>query len=593
MSFKSQISDTLDPAHLSIITLEYYFYAALCFTQLYDESSLPAEFFELQKKIAFFAELCPSNFSQQDALISAEIARVRGHNLEAIDFYERAIELCKRNSLIHHEAVAFELAARFYLNRKFLTSGYAYMREARYCYLRWGAHAKVQQLDGLYPQLVEVTAGPSGTTFIADVKQIDMISVLKASQAISKDLVLGRFLNDLMQIMLEYAGARKGYLILPHDGKFSIEAQGDFGQEEIKIQSVKPRPIEDEKNLPVSVINYVIRTLERVLLDDAKTTSIFSSDPYLSKVRPKSVLCLPIIRQGKLLAALYLDNSLISGAFTSDRLSILELLAAQAAISLENARLYSEAQEAIHLREEFLVVAAHEFRTPLTPLRLQIQTLKRLSDRDLLKQYPKEKLDSMLEMSDRRLTGLSSKIEELLDASRLSMRNLSLHFETVNLLEQIREELLIHQDEIASSKSTVEVFAQEPIIGNWDRFRLEQVIGNLLSNAIKYGGGKAIQITTRLEGCHAVIQVQDHGIGIREEDQKKIFDRFERAVSSEKFSGWGLGLYIVRQIVEAHQGEVHVQSKLGEGSTFTVTLPLFPQTSEGVGLTYADNWMHK
>ncbi len=241
------------------------------------------------------------------------------------------------------KALAYEVAARFYAARGFETIADAYLRNARYCYLRWGADGKVQQLDQLYPHL----AAPEGqrpvslnTTIGTPVGQLDAETVAKASQALSSEIVLPKLIERLMRIAVEHAGAGRGLLILMRGGEPRIEAEATTGAGRIEVTvrdtSVAP------SDLPQSVLHYVIRTQESVLLGDASVDNVYSKDEYVRQKRSKSLLCLPIVKQAKLAGALYLENNLTPGAFTPSRVTVLRMLASQAAISMENAALYTD-----------------------------------------------------------------------------------------------------------------------------------------------------------------------------------------------------------------------------------------------------------
>ncbi|OQW90916.1 MAG: hypothetical protein BWK79_18365, partial [Beggiatoa sp. IS2] len=305
-----------------------------------------------------WADHAPANYAHKHALVQAEISHITGNFLETRDLFDHAVTLAVNSGYLQDEALANELAARFYLNRNQKHVARHYLRDAIYAYLRWGAVAKVQQLEQKYPDLLAQTTmtamvtNPLSTlsTFstlstLATRTQhsfggygaLDFMSVLKASQVLSGNIVLDKLLSDLMRIIIENAGAEYGYLILEKRGQWFIEAEGHVGQAQITVlQSVPLVPT----NLPLSVINYVNNTQESVVLNNAAHEGDFTKDSYILNRQPKSVLCFPLLNQGKLQGILYLENNLITSAFTPDRIQILGLLSIQAAISIENARLY-------------------------------------------------------------------------------------------------------------------------------------------------------------------------------------------------------------------------------------------------------------
>lgn len=238
----------------------------------------------------------------------------------------------------------------------------------------------------------------------------------------------------------------------------------------------------------------------------------------------------------------------------------------------QNARL--EAQKAVNARDEFLSIASHELKTPLTTLALQTQLLNRLIEQGRLTTLSKEKQQDMLRISRQHLERLSLLIDSLLDVSRIGVGKISLKKVDINLYTLIDDILKHFQMEFKEKGCSVTLTGDTNIIGHWDKLRLEQVIVNLISNAIKFGAGKPIAVKTFVEKGKAKFSVRDMGIGISKENQTRIFERFERAVSVNSFGGLGLGLYIVKELVETHGGHISVESELGEGATFIVELPL-------------------
>ena len=295
-----------------------------------------------QEQLREWAENYPPTFADKHTLVLAEIARIEKRDADALRLYEQAIHLARENGFVQNEGLAHELAAQYYLARGLETAGYAHLRNARNCYDRWGAHGKVKQLDERYPRLREGRTPASSATIGPPVGQLDVETVVKASQAISSEMVLPRLIEKLVRIAVENAGAERGLLILIRGGEPRIEAEAITGPGGIEV-AVRQAAV-TPSDLPQSALHYVIRTQERVLLDDASADNVYSKDEYVRQKRSRSVLCLPIVKQAKLVGALYLENNLTPGAFTPDRVTVLQLLASQAAISLENAALYSDLQ---------------------------------------------------------------------------------------------------------------------------------------------------------------------------------------------------------------------------------------------------------
>jgi signal transduction histidine kinase len=230
--------------------------------------------------------------------------------------------------------------------------------------------------------------------------------------------------------------------------------------------------------------------------------------------------------------------------------------------------------EAIKLREDFLSIASHELKTPITPLQLQLQGFLRMIDTGRLNATPMARIKSMLEISDAQVNRLARLIGQLLDVSRIREGRFIVEAQQVDLAETVYEVVEQLSHELEASECKVKLRLADNVLGHWDRLRIEQVMINLISNATKYAAGKPIEIEVRQDGDEAVLSVRDQGMGIAKEDQKRIFERFERAVPIKNYGGLGLGLYITREIVQLHQGSISVESSPGKGATFTVRLPL-------------------
>jgi PAS domain S-box-containing protein len=326
---------------------DYELYSALSRAALWDSapSDQRREHFEAlaahYQRLAIWAEYCPENFQDRVTLVGAEIARIERRSLDAEELYEQAIRSARANGFVHNEALAYEVASRFYAARGFEDIAEMYLVKARDGYLLWGADGKVRQLEARYPQLAVADPRDGTRAATSPDQQLDVAAVVKASQALSSEMLLPRLIERLMTIALQNAGAERGLLILPHESDYRIEAEARADGEEIVLQyGVAASPA-----VPESIVRYVMRTRESVILDDAAKQNLFSEDPYLSLRRQRSILCLPLIRQGTLVGLLYLENALASHVFTPDRTRLLELLAGQAAISLENTRLYSDLGE--------------------------------------------------------------------------------------------------------------------------------------------------------------------------------------------------------------------------------------------------------
>ncbi len=329
---------------------EYRFYAALARAAYCNATSADQHPQHLEalaahhRQLEIWAHHCPENFGNRVALVSAEIARIEERHLDAERLYEESIRLAREHGFIHNEGIAGELAARYYAARGLETIAQAYLRNARYCYLRWGADGKVRQLDESYPHLQEEVSPSRPTNTIgASVEQLDLTTVMRVSQAVSGEIVLEKLIDTLMRTALEHAGAQRGLLIVPHGGAQQLEAEATTSGDTITVRFHQASISAAE--MPESVLHYVVRTQESVILDDALTQSVFSADEYIRQNRVRSVLCLPLIKQATLIGVLYLENNLTPRVFTPARSAVLKLIASQAAISLENAHLYTDLKQ--------------------------------------------------------------------------------------------------------------------------------------------------------------------------------------------------------------------------------------------------------
>ncbi|MDJ0556870.1 MAG: AAA family ATPase [Microcoleaceae cyanobacterium MO_207.B10] len=360
---------------------EHNFHYSLVIASLYPEATgeTKEQYWQQlesnQKRMKIWADNSPDNFLHKYLLIAAEMARGSGEHLEAMDLYDRAIDSARKNKFIQNEALANELAAKFWLARGKEEFAKIYLNNARYCYQIWGAKRKVEELEAKYSQLLrsrwqslssadmlrqqEVnsvsskessTAIPSSsitfntlaTSDSTDTEIFDLATTIKSTNAISREIVLDKLLASLMDIIVENAGAGRGILILPRGDGLFVEATKEADLEEISV--LQSLPLDGFEKLSEKIVRYVARTRETVVLNDASTEGNFTDDPYIQRYQCQSIACTPLINQNKLQGIVYLENNLSAGAFTQERLALLRTLAAQGAISLENARLYDACQ---------------------------------------------------------------------------------------------------------------------------------------------------------------------------------------------------------------------------------------------------------
>jgi histidine kinase len=589
-----------------------------------------------QKTMKQWVYHAPMNYQHKSHLVEAEKARVLNNKMEAIDYYDLAIKGAAENGYIQEEALAYELAGEFYQSLGKEIIAQAYMTKAYYAYIRWGAIAKVKDLESRYPYLVNRTkettskdiAVTTTSTTIANAFSLDLSTVVKASQALSSEIVLERLLEKLMHLVGENAGAQKVFFIAKTEQQYVIEASLMSQENVTVLQSI---PIGECDELPRTLINYVGRTQTPLVLDDATGAEQFNRDPYIVANQPLSVLVSPVLHQGKLTGIFYLENNLTPGAFTSDRLKVLGVLSAQAAISLENARFYTDLETRVAQRTQELQTALEELRR--TQLQL-IQSEKmsslgqlvggiaheinnpinfiygNLSHADDYAQSLLELLHLYQEQCPNPSTQLVDKIKNIdleyikedlpkilnsmhVGARRIrdivqSLRNFARLDEAarkaVNLHEGLDSTLMVLQQKLGKIQ-VVKEYGNLPLI-NCYAGELNQVFMNLLANAIdalSQGVGSKVDSTqtptillkTEVQaGTQVVIRIADNGVGMKKEVLDKIFDPFFTTKPVGK--GTGLGLSISYQIVvEQHRGELLCKSAPGEGTEFAIALPLF------------------
>lgn len=340
----------------------FAFYDALIRLALVDQPAqseqqqLLKQVAEQRKKLQKWAKFAPQNYAHKVLLIEAEEYRIQGQLIQAIAAYDQAIAQAQEHQFIQEAALANELAAKCCLVADRPRLAQMYLQEAHYFYSQWGAIAKVQDLEVRYPEFLgrkldKLTSTRARTLPITQSissrssssgsrsEELDLMTVLKASQTLSEEIQLDKLLSNLMRILIENAGAQRGFLLLETDGKFLIQAQGQVDQ--TTVQVLEALDITAEEIISQAIVNYVIHTKTSVVLNDASQAGEFTQDPYILATQPRSLLCTPLLNQGKLAGIVYLENNLTTEAFTADRLEVLNVLSAQAAISIENARLYT------------------------------------------------------------------------------------------------------------------------------------------------------------------------------------------------------------------------------------------------------------
>ncbi|MEH2292950.1 ATP-binding sensor histidine kinase [Nostoc sp.] len=599
------------------------------------------------------AQLMPANFQHKYDLVEAEKCRVLTNFTRAMELYDRAIAGAKQNNYIQQEALSNELAAKFYLNWGKEKVAVAYMQEAYYCYARWDAKAKTDDLEKRYPQLLQPilqqqqinlthnetiatiaqTSNFSSTyTSIISISDVlDLTSILKAAQTISSSIKLDELVASLTKIILENSGAKKSVLILPLEDTWQVQAitlinHRDNSQAQIQT-ILEPQLIDTCQDIPRKIINYVKNTQKTIVIDNCQTNISGVIGEYMLQHQPQSVLCTPIINQGNLVGILYLENQLTSGVFTTERLQVIHLLASQAAISLENARLYQQAGQALQdLQQAQLQIVqsekmsalgnlvagvAHEMNNPLGFISASLEQAKPTFT-DIIEHwklyqenFPNKSEEIKSHESEIDLEYTLEDLPKIIDSMSMAcdrLKNISTSLRTFSRADQdYKVKFNIHEgidSTILILKHRLKANQQRPgieVVTNYGNFpqvecfpgQLNQVFMNLIANAIdaldesNHGHSfqeikanpNCITITTSVKNDLVKIAIADNGKGINESVKQKIFDHLFTTKGVGK--GTGLGLAIARQIVEeTHAGKLSFNSVLGEGTKFIIEIPV-------------------
>ncbi|MEH2031814.1 MAG: ATP-binding sensor histidine kinase [Nostoc sp.] len=608
---------------------------------------------KVQHNLERRAKLVPTDIKHKCDLIRAERDRILGNKLQAQEYYDLAISGAKQNGYIQEEALANELAAKFYLECGKEKIAQVYMQEAYYCYARWGAKAKVTDLEKRYPQLLapilqqthsplstsetifalgSVTSSISLTVNSSGISDsLDLAAILQASQSFSGEIELENLLSSLLSIVIKNAGANKCVLMLLRDERLLIKGSIIEGSEPVVLQRL---PVEESQDIPLKLIYKVLHDRQTAVLFNATADPTLANDPYIMRRQPYSILCSPILHQGKLMGILYLENNLATGAFTSDRVELLNLLCTQAAISLENARLYSLSQQYVQQLEQALhnlqnaqlqivqsekmsalgnLVAgvAHEMNNPLGFIAASLEQAKPTFDDiiqhlkiyqesfpnknyEIIKHAKKIDLDYSLEDLPKMLDSMSMACDRLENIST-SLRTFSRadkdYKVPFNIHEGLDSTILIlkHRLKANEQRPAIEVITDYGNLPQIECFsgQLNQVFMNILANAIdaldESNTGRTfkkikdnpnrITIKTSLVNEGVKIAIADNAKGMSEQVKSKIFDHLFTTKAVDK--GTGLGLAIARQIVEStHRGKLSFNSVLGEGTEFIIEIPV-------------------
>ncbi len=593
------------------------------------------------QKLQVLAQQAPMNYAHKYLLIAAELSAMQGELRTAMDLYDQAIDQATEHGYIHNAAIANECAGRFYLRIGRRTHARAHLSEAYSQYQIWGALSKLKRMSEEFRNLLLVTSGTdwnTAATNLATISQtleneqgLDMLTVAKAAQAISSEIHMGPLLEQLLRITLENAGAERGIIILRRDDELWIEASGSAHGPPIEV--LRSLPVRDCQDLPETIIRYVARTEESIVLENASTQGAYANDPYVVGRKIKSLLCMPTINQGKLSGIVYLENNLTEGAFTAQRLEVLRILSTQIAISIDNASLYANLEQKVLERtaelraaqERLLVLEresterqlaggfAHEMRNALAgPRALMFRVLGsgQSSEEASLPAVALHNLEDVYQLvqenlADEPLYEIEKRLQTVYDGQEYLQKTLPIIHraicrglgitqqimdyaklgqdaspaEAVDLNSVITEVLSELQEQFTSATIQLELDLAQPLrsICGWE-LQLYSVVKNLLLNAYDAVTSKQrdpdaarhLRIYTKQQNSAVLLGVSDSGIGIEAENLQRIFEPF---FTTKPDTGTGLGLALTKKIIAMHRGTISVRSTVGVGTEIEVSWP--------------------
>ncbi len=597
------------------------------------------------KQFRKWAKFAPSNHLHKLNLLEAERHWVKGEIKEAKDSYDLATSEANKQNFLNEEALSCERAGMFYEANGMESLASHFMKRAYQTYREWGAEAKLKDLQSRYYELTKEIKSDkkavldiSGTLTIEKDSELDLQSVIKASTAISQEIVLSNLLKEMMRIVMENAGAQYGSMFLQEGDDLVLVATGTAEGNSVEV--FEGIALEEADRAPVSLIQYVARSNEVVVLNEATQAKRFGADAYIKKNQPKSILCVPIMHQGKMSSILYLENNLVTGAFTEDRIAVLNLLSGQISVSLANAQVYETLEEKVRERTSEVVQQkekiekallklqtaqaqlvesekmaslgqltagiAHEINNPINfvtssvgALKIDFQELKELTEmlsetddaeealrilkkaqefsREIDKDFLLVEIGQLIESIQEGANRTAEIVGELRNFSRLDDDAIKF----VDLHTGLDSTLMLLKNKISNRIEIVKDYGDIPQVQCLPG-KINQVFVNILSNGIQAmegnEGERVITIKTSREGGQVLVSIKDNGHGMSLEVQSKIFDPF--FTTKDVGEGTGLGLSVSYGIVQRHHGKIRVKSAPGEGSEFIIYLPIEQEEKE-------------
>ncbi|MBC7919743.1 MAG: AAA family ATPase [Ferruginibacter sp.] len=581
----------------------FYFYGSLAQLAGWEQASAAERSRRLgkvrrnQRKLGKLARHAPVNFLHKVYLVEAELLRVTARPEAAAALYEKAIALARENHYPHEEALAYEVAGRFYLGRQQTGLGEFHLQKAHRAYLQWGALAKVKDLERRYPPFFEVAffAAPppdEGTALKVETPApgfppesssavLDLTSLMKAATAISSETELNRLLEKLIEIAIENAGAQQGFLLLEKGGELFIEAESSVAANH-PVTVLRSVPVKGNPLVSEAILQYVRLTKESLLLNDVKRDPRFSADPFLRQKNVRSVLCLPILHHGNVLGLFYLENNLTTDAFTEDRMELLKLLSGHMAVSIENA-LNEGKRTATFVEREMLLrqINQQQHVTSKAILRTQEHERKRIAEElhdglGYMLSTLKLNLTAMQETEDKAAHGvfvrnsqlvLEESFRELRSIANNLMPDILFQYGLVPAVEDLCRKI----NDTGKLRVGFKHFHVAKRFKKDFEIEVFRVLQEVINNVIKHAEAKNLEIQLLNQGAILVITAEDDGKGFN----------YARKIKSRNK---GKGLVHIRSRVDFLRGDFQVESSINRGTTVILKLPLTGESAKP--LTY-------
>ncbi|WEK54070.1 MAG: AAA family ATPase [Candidatus Cohnella colombiensis] len=544
----------------------FYYYQVLVMKEIYatgnkrDKADALRKIRHSRKKLKAMAARSPENYSHKHSLVNAELARLKGNDHQARRNYELAIEAARERGFTHDVAIISECYAQYLLQRGNHLLAKLYINEAYMAYLKWGALVKTADMEIKVGHLLQSRRGMDPA-----LKQMDYLTVMMSAQTLSQEMEMDRLLNTLMRIMFQNAGAEYGALIMNYDDRWVVEAYGTADQ--LHIESI---PLDKAEHLiPMAIIDYTVRTKDEVVLHDAARNGMFERNAYIKHHELRSVVCLPIMHQNKLICLLYLANNLAPGVFTEERLDVLKLLSSQCAISIANAKLFSDMQILKNSLEDQVVERTHTLEKSMKATSEALAEMTVYAERNRIAQEIHDivghtltstilQIEAGKRLLHKDMDSAVSRLKEAQDLVRHSLNEIrnSVHMLKEDKYYEIGEALLQLIEDTEHNTGTGIHASLAPIshVSLIHKKVIYHALQEGLTNGIRHGGATQFNVSLQDEGSALHFKLEDNGTG---------------ATNLEM----GFGLRMMRDRVQQLKGNLHIEADPDNGCTLKIYIP--------------------